>query len=67
MTQRCRVCGCSNLSACPGQCWWVEDDLCSSCTVACVPSGEHIEPDEAEVIEAIWQVAVEDRSAGAGA
>lgn len=27
----CRVCGCTNLKACPGRCWWVEPDLCSSC------------------------------------
>lgn len=31
MTQACRSCGCTNFSACPGGCWWVEDDLCSSC------------------------------------
>lgn len=31
MTQRCRVCGCSNLSACEGGCAWVADDLCSAC------------------------------------
>lgn len=31
MTQVCRVCGCSNFSACAGGCWWVDDDLCSSC------------------------------------
>jgi hypothetical protein len=31
MFEHCRVCGCSNLSACAGGCWWVEDDLCSSC------------------------------------
>lgn len=34
MTQRCRSCGCSNFSACAGGCWWVEDDLCSSCATA---------------------------------
>ncbi len=31
MFQSCRRCGCSNFSACDGGCWWVEDDLCSSC------------------------------------
>jgi hypothetical protein len=31
MTQVCRVCACTNFSACAGGCWWVEDDLCSSC------------------------------------
>lgn len=34
MTQVCRSCGCSNFAACPGECWWVDDDLCSSCAVA---------------------------------
>lgn len=29
--RRCRVCGCTDLAACPGGCWWVEDGLCSSC------------------------------------
>lgn len=32
----CRVCGCTELNACPGGCCWVEEDLCS----ACVPEGE---------------------------
>lgn len=32
--QRCRVCGCTDARACPGGCWWVEDDLCSSCEAA---------------------------------
>jgi hypothetical protein len=32
MTQVCRVCGCTNFAACAGGCWWVEDDLCSSCS-----------------------------------
>jgi hypothetical protein len=29
--QRCRVCGCTENRACPGGCFWVEDDLCSAC------------------------------------
>lgn len=29
--QKCRVCGCDFFHACPGGCWWIEDDLCSSC------------------------------------
>lgn len=29
--QRCRVCGCTDQRACPGGCWWVEPDLCSTC------------------------------------
>lgn len=27
----CRVCGCTQHNACPGGCYWVEDDLCSAC------------------------------------
>lgn len=27
----CRVCGCTDSAACPGGCWWVEEDLCSAC------------------------------------
>lgn len=29
----CRVCGCTWNNACPGGCSWVEDDLCSACTM----------------------------------
>lgn len=29
--QVCRVCGCSDLDACPGGCAWVAPDLCSAC------------------------------------
>lgn len=29
--RRCRVCGCTDDNACPGGCYWVEDDLCSEC------------------------------------
>lgn len=32
--QRCRVCGCTQNNACPGSCYWVEDDLCSKCAEA---------------------------------
>ncbi len=27
----CRVCGCTDDHACPGGCYWVEEDLCSEC------------------------------------
>lgn len=27
----CRVCACTDSSACEGGCWWVEETLCSSC------------------------------------
>ncbi len=29
--RKCRVCGCTDAKACPGGCYWVEDDLCSTC------------------------------------
>lgn len=29
--QKCRVCGCTDDNACPGGCYWVEEDLCSQC------------------------------------
>ena len=29
--QICRVCGCTWDYGCPGGCYWVEEDLCSSC------------------------------------
>lgn len=30
-SQKCRVCGCDDLHACKGGCYWVEKDLCSQC------------------------------------
>ncbi|QAT49139.1 hypothetical protein EQM14_04760 [Caproiciproducens sp. NJN-50] len=27
----CRICGCTQDNACPGGCWWIKEDLCSSC------------------------------------
>lgn len=30
----CRVCGCTDIAACPGGCWWVGKDLCSRCAEA---------------------------------
>lgn len=29
--RKCRVCGCTWNNPCPGGCYWVEWDLCSSC------------------------------------
>lgn len=29
--QTCRICGCTDEDGCPKGCYWVEDDLCSSC------------------------------------
>ena len=34
---RCRVCGCTDDNACPGGCYWVEEDLCSECVEADKP------------------------------
>lgn len=31
--QKCRVCGCTEMQACPGGCYWVTPDLCSACQV----------------------------------
>jgi hypothetical protein len=47
MFEICRGCGCSNFSACPGGCWWAEDDLCSSCAIAVdVETGDSRTADE---------------------
>ena len=37
----CRGCGCTDSEACPGGCYWIESDLCSSCVrpVENVPIG----------------------------
>jgi hypothetical protein len=54
MTQRCRVCGCSNFSACAGGCWWVEDDLCSSCAPAVdVATGRSMSIDDFPILQPI--------------
>ena len=29
--RRCSVCGCTDEHACPGSCWWVAANLCSTC------------------------------------
>lgn len=31
LVQRCRVCGCSEMAACGGGCYWIEPDLCNRC------------------------------------
>lgn len=33
----CRICGCTDLNACPGGCSWVGKDLCSSCAPNAMP------------------------------
>ena len=29
--RRCRVCGCTGSTACPGGCYWAGADICSAC------------------------------------
>jgi hypothetical protein len=31
--RQCRACGCTDIRACAGGCYWVEPDLCSACKV----------------------------------
>lgn len=38
--QRCRVCGCTDERACPGGCWWIENDLCSNCAKEAIKNTE---------------------------
>lgn len=35
----CRRCGCSEWMPCEEGCWWVEDDLCSSCVEGAADEG----------------------------
>ena len=32
VADQCRVCGCTQLNACQGGCYWVEEDLCNVCS-----------------------------------
>lgn len=32
-TRLCKKFGCSQYNACPGGCYWVNDELCSKCIV----------------------------------
>lgn len=34
LTGICRECGCTDMHACEGGCWWIEPDLCSACAPA---------------------------------
>ena len=38
--RKCRVCGCTQDHACPGGCYWVEEDLCSACAEELSGEGE---------------------------
>lgn len=31
LVQTCRACGCTDMRACEGGCYWIEPDLCSAC------------------------------------
>lgn len=44
---QCRVCCCTDFRACPGGCWWVEPDLCSSCDDEGSPPDLNLEGDPA--------------------
>lgn len=41
--RRCRVCNCTDDVACMSGCWWVEEDLCSSCADDEASSGSSLE------------------------
>lgn len=41
--RRCRVCDCTDDVACMSGCWWVEEDLCSSCADDEASSGSSLE------------------------
>lgn len=64
MTQVCRVCGCTNLSSCEGGCWWVEDDLCSTCDRAGAPELPPLRVADMEPLEALHCRAMHDLECG---
>lgn len=37
--RKCRYCGCTDDRACEGGCWWIADDVCSSCGEAARAEG----------------------------
>ena len=48
----CRVCGCWEYAACSddcGECWWVDDDLCSHCV-------ESEDPLDGHFASSVWHV-----------
>jgi len=40
----CRVCGCTELKACPGGCCWAAEDLCSACLQGKAPRDPRTDP-----------------------
>jgi hypothetical protein len=52
----CRVCGCTDDCACPGQCFWIEEGLCSACrpsptTLIAVPKFETAIAEPADLLD----------------
>lgn len=45
--RRCRHCGCTELRACAGGCWWVGQDECSSCS----PDLAALTPEQRRLLE----------------
>lgn len=41
--QRCHVCGCTDDAACDGGCWWVDADLCSSCSSTSAAAAAYVD------------------------
>jgi hypothetical protein len=64
MTQSCRECGCTNLSACDGGCWWVEDNLCSSCAAGDAPELPPLRVADMDPLEALYCRALHDLECG---
>ncbi|MGB3749410.1 MAG: hypothetical protein WA961_14520 [Rhodanobacter sp.] len=46
----CRACGCTDLHACPGGCYWVSLDLCSACAKTQTASGSRLPLSAAETV-----------------
>jgi hypothetical protein len=42
--RRCHVCRCTETRACPGRCWWIGADLCSSCGPRAARHLKHRQP-----------------------
>lgn len=40
--RKCRYCGCTDDRACDGGCWWIADDVCSSCGDAARAEGVEV-------------------------
>lgn len=58
---RCRVCGCTEIDACPVGCSWVEADLCSVCATAAEAISDWIGDVRRVNKTALWREALRDR------